>query len=417
MRKKTVFSTLAIGMMLFSACSSEKDYYDPESIVVQKEARYEVAFIQRYGKIAADQDWGFGTSTVKAVRSVNANANEWGTYVNVPDALTDGQIEVVSEWFRSHPTPTGIAVNWSDFFVQQVSSVNESDGKNYVEGNGHGHMDYLFCGESREHINNYNNGTCSVNNNVCYALDPDEKKDMNNRKLYHSDRIQFMVNSSTSTFGYHNSLDNKEYNDYVIIPGDMIDPSVAGMYFVGFDYQANGKDENQQVALDGYFNDWIIKITPGIYRDAFRIIAEDLGSTDDFDFNDVVFDVALRYDETVVTLQAAGGTLPLYIKVGDKSREVHELFGVTTSTMVNTGGVSKAPVVFRLPAVSDVKDVVIEVESQDAGLYSLKADCGKAPKKICVPATYQWTKERESIETAYPKFSDWVGDKEIDWIE
>lgn len=210
--------------------------------------------------------------------------------------------------------------------MQQVSSVNESDNENHVEGNGHGHMDYLTCGENNEHIDNFNKGTCSVTDKVCYALDPDESKDMNDRKLYHSDRIQYMVNSSTSKFGYHNSLDSKDYDDYVIIPGDMIDPSVAGMYFVGFDYQANGQNANQQVKLDGYYNDWIIKITPGIYKGAYRIIAEDLGDTDDFDFNDVVFDVVFR-DATIITLQAAGGTMPLYIQVEDEKKRYTNSLG------------------------------------------------------------------------------------------
>ena len=426
MKKNLLTGMLAASAALFVACSSEKDYYDPNGAVAQKEAQYEFAFTKRYGKIAPDQDWGFGTaSSVKAVRGVDANANEWGTYVNVPDPLTDAQIQVVSKWFREHKTPEGIAVNWSDFFAQQVSSVNESDNENYVEGNGHGHMDYLTCGENNEHIYNFNNGTCSVNGNVCYALDPDESKDMNNRKLYHSDRIQYMVNSSTSKFGYHNSLDSKDYDDYVIIPGDMIDPSVAGMYFVGFDYQANGQNANQQVKLDGYYNDWIIKITPGIYKGAYRIIVEDLGDTDDFDFNDVVFDVVFR-DVTIITLQAVGGTMPLYIQVEDEKKEVHELFGVSSSTMVNTGSVSKAPVIFRLPLPSsnpssnssskNHADVQILVNDGTA-VYYLKADCGKAPQKILVPTTYEWTKERESIDTKYPAFAEWVSNKDAKWIK
>ena len=45
-----------------------------------------------------------------------------------------------------------------------------------------------------------------------------------------------------------------------------------------------------------------------------------------FDFNDVVFDVATNGGATIITLQAAGGTLPLYIEVGGDSREVHGLF-------------------------------------------------------------------------------------------
>ena len=73
-----------------------------------------------------------------------------------------------------------------------------------------------------------------------------------------------------------------------------------------------------------------------------RVIAEDLtwGSENgDFDFNDVVFDVKLINNNTQVqiTLKAAGGTLPLYVA----KQEVHDAYGVSRTTMVNTGrGVS-----------------------------------------------------------------------------
>ena len=75
-------------------------------------------------------------------------------------------------------------------------------------------------------------------------------------------------------------------------------------------------------------------------------MAEDLTiSGGDFDFNDVVFDAVTVNGATVVTLQAAGGTMPLYIE----DNEVHELFGVSQSTMVNTyDKQAKAPVIFRL---------------------------------------------------------------------
>ena len=84
--------------------------------------------------------------------------------------------------------------------------------------------------------------------------------------------------------------------------------------------------------------------------------------------------------------------------------------------MVNTGSVSKAPVIFRLPSCSDPADVQILVNDGTA-VYYLKADCGKAPQKILVPTTYEWTKERESIDTKYPAFAEWVSNKDAKWIK
>lgn len=78
------------------------------------------------------------------------------------------------------------------------------------------------------------------------------------------------------------------------------------------------------------------------------VACEDLGSIDDFDFNDVVFEIEhVSGEETArITPLAAGGTLPVYLKYWDGTREVpvggewHALFGKRTSEMVNTSGSS-----------------------------------------------------------------------------
>ena len=78
--------------------------------------------------------------------------------------------------------------------------------------------------------------------------------------------------------------------------------------------------------------------------DVVRVVAEDLTAStgNDFDFNDVVFDVELKENNLVyVYVRAAGGTLPLYIGEGNEAVEVHGLFGQDTNFMINTGGTDK----------------------------------------------------------------------------
>ena len=211
--------TIAAGAVTFNSSCSSNDVpsYDPSA---EKTALYQENFVKTFGNIDPKNDWGFGQDipcAPKPTKVANANANEWGGYVEVPEPLTEAQIATVTNWFASHPNPQGIAVNWSDFFVQQVSSTEY--GKN---------MDKLTCGKAEDHINNFNGGDGSTNGNVCYWQDPNNQ----NNKLTRSDKIQFMVNSSTECFGYHESRGtfNQQYNDkYVIIPGSMIDSSVAGM--------------------------------------------------------------------------------------------------------------------------------------------------------------------------------------------
>ena len=398
--------TIAAGATFInSSCSSnDAPTYDQS---IEKTASYQDKFVKTFGNIDPKNDWGFGQDipcAPKPTKVANANANEWGGYEEVPDTLTEAQIATVTNWFASHPNPQGIAVNWSDFFVQQVSSTDY--GKN---------MDLLTCGKAEEHINNFNGGDGSTNGNVCYWQDPNDQ----NNKLTRSDKIQFMVNSSTECFGYHESRGtfNQQYNDkYVIIPGSMIDSSVAGMYFVGFDYNSSkGENSPENIYADGYYNDWIVKITPGLYTPkGQRIMCEDLGTTADFDFNDIVIDVYNDWKgypgnewtaATIVTVRAAGGTLPATVA----GKDIHKLFGVDTKDMVNTG-IKTAPVaIFRIPQVINAKDIKIMVGNDD-GTWELKTATGAAPQKIIVPSTTRWNKEYKSIVNSYPDFRNYVQD-------
>ena len=141
-----------------------------------------------------------------------------------------------------------------------------------------------------------------------------------------------------------------------------------------------------------------------------RVIAEDLTVSDkgnDFDFNDVVFDIKFDYPagKTTIILRAAGGTLPL--EVGGV--EVHEMFGVPVTTMVNTGGVSKDPVTFELEGTFDKDPNKIKVMVQkDGNWIELEARKGRVASKICVGVDYNWCSERQDIATKYPSFAQWV---------
>ena len=394
------FVTLA-----FASCVSDKEVA-PQT----QDQKYQAAFENLVGgQVNANVNWGFDAQQVvtfdeegkyTGMRAVDANGNGWGLYVEVPQPLTDAQKQVVTEWFQSHNNPDGVALNWSDFFVQQV-----------YKGEWGSNMNYLYCGSDTDHTYNFNNGDGGEYGNVCYGLKPGAT-DQNDR-IYGPDKIEFMVNSSTEYFGFHNSFDSNFYKDnYVIIPGDIIDPIVAGMFFVGFDFEANGQSDNQKVARDYFFDNWIVKITPGLYKNRQRIMVEDLIAKNlsevdksDWDFNDAVFDVAFVGNDAVITLWAAGGTKPLTIG----GREVHELFGQLTDKMINTkanGGVDGLqPVIFRIANVETNNANNIEVK---VGGTVLDAPVGKAPQKIEVSNTTRWMKERQIITLGYADFATYA---------
>ena len=155
-----------------------------------------------------------------------------------------------------------------------------------------------------------------------------------------------------------------------------------------------------------------------------RIIGEDLtvSENSDFDFNDIVFDVVVEGKKnTQLILQAAGGVYPIYIKHGKDSYEIHKQFGVDTNQMVNTGkgSIEKDPVTIQtdwnIPNESSVHEIQIYVEKNGVKT-ELQAQQGEPAAKICVPITFEWCDERQSIEKVYKGFSEWVKDKDYIWF-
>ncbi len=416
--------------LAFASCVSDKEVTQQT-----QDQKYEAAFEALVGgKVNASVNWGFNDQKVATfdaeskytgMRTANVNGNQWADYIEVPTALTTDQKAVVRNWFQTHPNYKGnTTVNWSEFFVEQVykggTNPTEACPEAYTAKNGSTgiigseHMDKLTVGFIDEHINNFNRG---------------DNKDWNGFTL--------MQNSTTNEcFGYITSESSEQKdNKFILVPGDIIDESVAGMFFVGFDFESTGENPNMQIDADGYYSDWIVRICPGFYKNSQRIMVEDLIATNlsqldksDWDFNDAVFDVAFvsengwdavrgNYEDkyAIVTLWAAGGTKNLTID----GNEVHELFGQPVSKMINTnannGIDGLQPVIFRIkePGTINAKDIVVKVDG-----IVLDAPQGKAPQKVEVSNTTKWMKERVIITDGYADFATYATEgTPTDWYK
>ena len=413
--------------LAFASCVSDK-----EVTVQTQEQKYEAAFENFIGgQVGANVNWGFNDQKVAVfdanhkfigMRGSYPNNNEWGMTMYVPEEMTAAQKAKVENYFTNVKKPQGISVNWSDFFVHQVSRTEKGP-----------FMNYLYCGEHdlaiKDHVYNFNGGGSTDKKNV--GVEPLDEH--NARQVDYYDGIQLVQNSSTAFFAFHNSYDDTYYEkNFVMVSGEMIDevypgePSVAGMWFVGFDYEHHKQKDNDtrdDVERDFYFNDWVIRVSPGFYRNSQRIMVEDLIANDLSQVDKSAFLTtstwdpsigeyggnAITVDETIITLWAAGGTKSLTID----GKEVHELFGVNKTTMVNTNASEKAlngvdgltPVIFRVSNPSAPNANLIPVY---VGSTELKAEKGKAPQKIEVSNTTKWMKERVIITEGYPKFAEYA---------
>lgn len=432
-----------ISSLVMTSCI--KNNFDEVTYDMTQKQKFEKAFEKTFGNPSSDQDWGFDgteildlTSFTKAgtrgtTRSHNVNRNEWSGKFNVPANVTANERELVlAEFSKKRVGAVNTEnVNWTDYFIYEVYKGEDvyKDGFNQdVKGSDHmNHLQVKYAEGNLtppdnacwEHANDFNNGSSTGNWNTIKGA-------------------TLMLNSGTLDFAYHNSTDSKYHNEYIIISGEKIDASLAGYYYVGFDFYATHptgqeSNKNMDVERNWVFNDWIVRISPATFKNAKRIIAEDLGTDEDsdFDYNDVVFDAALSNEWIAsmnnnklvahITLRAAGGTMPLYVA----GEEVHQLFGVDTGVMVNTnnGTVSRPAVQFTAIIgeadwnnTKSIKDIPVKVVT-NKGEITLESNKGAASEKLCVLVGYKWCNERQPIQNKYPDFTRYVTDRNVEWYK
>ena len=414
----------------FTSCSSKDELYNPDVVKGNEAAsiveKYNQAFLKYVGgTIASDQTWGFGGyETAAKTRSngidgaINVNGNMWtecpGVRVNEEVDAIFNYVKNGTEWMTQNNKPfsTTAPQNLNGYFVTQVRSGNNNYADNtYTNiynnnqevknvGSWMNHLQIAFNQNPSmtdlnsantdnvsgwQHINNFN-----ASSNIDWGAS--DSKEKGNTKV---------ENKGAFDFAYHNSLDSKYHNKWILVDGADIssDPYYADFYYVCFDFESepstnttyytytqgtqsniNGElsgtyytsDEvaaelakqgitnrtnititrwlngDKMLKGDNVYTDWIVRITKGereiiVDPDDVCIIAEDLTADDDtdFDFNDVVFTVHYTSNtEADITLYAAGGTLPLTVA----DVEVHAKFGYAEADsetgkykMINTG--------------------------------------------------------------------------------
>ncbi|MBR1411200.1 MAG: DUF4842 domain-containing protein [Prevotella sp.] len=166
---------------------------------------------------------------------------------------------------------------------------------------------------------------------------------------------------------------------------------------------------------------------------------EDLGTTDDFDFNDVVIRVSApnASGESTVELVAAGGTMPTHITYNNtefNSTEIHELLHASAVTeMINTGrGPNKdfetIGTLRGLTAATDMTNLNFGISITGNNGQVLKvtrsvAGNGQAPLVVVVSGDNEgkwfWPTERTKISDAYQQFGAWGANVEnnADWYK
>lgn len=227
------------------------------------------------------------------------------------------------------------------------------------------------------------------------------------------------------------------------------DPELnASNAFSAFGYLQ--KDGNTYITVEDYndndYNDFIFVLegTPApVDEDPVKYMyaVEDLGSENDFDFNDIVFSVShiSGHENAIVQPLAAGGIYPATIYFGDKSYgEIHSKFGVKTNVMVNTkAGTTKNSMIKADPFLVKVPAEWSHTAYGESGNgFSVKVEIPNrkdkvvttyvpgediAPQMLVLSENWLWPTEKTRISDAYNDayngFGEWGANyKNQTWV-
>lgn len=157
---------------------------------------------------------------------------------------------------------------------------------------------------------------------------------------------------------------------------------------------------------------------------SWTLAFENAGLGNDYDFNDVVLKVTpdTKNGKAEVKLLATGAKrkTEVYFK-GTLLGEVHDLFGVSSDTYVNTTSNTTTTKAVTLPSIDWPKNTTMEEQRMN---FSLKVynDDGtldrefsmndllnnkQSPQALCVAGNWKWPKERIAVHVAYPLIGKW----------
>lgn len=382
------------------SCSKELD--EP---LTQRETSYNKAFEDYIGKPNSEQTWGDWTLKVpSSTRGLNNDTTTWTSFKtpNYPSYTeTFGVIVTFGGFYDGTNT---VSIPKGDYWVM---TLYKNEGQYYIEPTSTRH--WFYAHSKMSSISFY---------------DQSKKK---YEPIVNIDSLVLIesldeYDGVMPQFAYYNELYSENHFEQRIIEHN-------GIYYVGFDFYADGFLDNHMTNIherDYIYNDWIIMVIPADRRgqekvyDEKRVICEDLSSNLDFDFNDLVYDVAIvDLDgrlKTRITIQAVGTTQPINLC----GNEVHHLFN-TSMVCINSGGkkggIKKEPLKLYLDEVyGNIRDISVTV-FYDNKIHFLGCQKGSIPQKICVSKDYKWNSEGLGIWLSYPRFKDWVSQPSIDgWM-
>jgi len=380
---------LAAGIVIASCSKTDVFEQNQANYGEQQKSEYKANYVAKYGQPDANQSWDFAaTSTAAKTRA--------------GETMTCSRINAYPKQFNQH------VKNDRDQIINMVASADVKPWNPYLAVQLFPSLGHGVAG-----------GDKYFELAVCY----------NNQHTDIFDGIKLNKNSWADKGG--GSTSNLPHNS-----GRYIDTknltTAENVYWVAYNYNSKKSEVDGQLAnfKIEYYKElklngrtyWCFDCTgDGDYSNLIclavdadplpiekRYLVEDLGSKDDFDFNDIVFDVKQAQDGTQkCVIRAMGGTLDFTLQIGNTTwtKSVEGVAaGYNVKTMYNTQGTivwDKVLAEFPVTGWSfNSNNISVKVKtsvSDDVIIEIPFPKKGEVPMIIAFRTFCDWQAERESL--------------------
>lgn len=452
----------AVSVFTFMvSCTKSTDVYDPSAVEENQKkeqawkldvttAEYAANFEKKYGKISPNQSWDFttgrrlGTRAATTITTTLIDGLDFGISGNTftkNNGIYNAIKQVLPERVKHTGKPAVLVCPTSSFYIFPISTQGRWTHDLKVKvGNNNPIQLYskTWTDYSKPYVNGMKQGNSTVAMNGLYVEAP-----------VGTPIDIFIDNVVSNTTGPKVSVGTATGQAiYVDVPSDVtldVPASVdlkddAIIKYIGIeDCTLTSGSET----TDNDYNDIVLAIVgnPDVPEEVIiteeeytvptsivkRYMVEDLGSTDDFDFNDIVVDVMQNFTEThkviikngvresddVISneasgqkaiIRAMGGTLDFTLTIGSTTWSKSGA-KFDTATMYNTKNINKDEVLAEFN-VSDWdpenNNISVEVNEPSRGVYTITFPKeGTAPMILAVDPEQTWMTERTSVPAAW----------------
>ena len=417
MKKNLFLASIAIigmaGAMVMSSCSSKgDDLYSPDNAHKDVVKEYKANFVKYYGEVNPKETWDFshrgsalagvattrgqgkgkgqGSNNVQDMSATESYGYEWN-YSNkestIAKLFNENWGNIVSAFGNVSPTTWAPASDLKIIFsVVGVSRDAASNSKYFEWGIANTPEGDLFIRQSSP----ANGKNAKIGNSAeqhTSSLDFSQIPAGSRWYTAFSDKKQFELTSSNSS---------------TIADFKVVTLNIGGTDYTFWGFKCDGTNPDYTNLVL-----WVREVesvpVPVVSK---RYMVEDLGGADDFDFNDVVFDV-VRYSNGTEKcfVRALGGTLDITIKIGGAQWSKSEDYNV--KEMLNTNPIDKNKCLKEFAVTgwngynSNVRVVVKakDSNSEDESSYYTEEfpNAGDIPLMVATQYGKTWQKERDRV--------------------